>query len=62
MGIITPRSNKPNFDNNCNSIEMLFDDNNNYTFTNSKYFDISELNTLNDKANCFQILHLNIKH
>ena len=51
MGIITPRSNKPNFDNNCNSIEMLFDDNNNYTFTNSKYFDISELNTLNDKAN-----------
>ena len=53
MGIITPRSNKPNFDNNCNSIEIPFDYNNHHPFTNSKYFDINELNTLNDKANCF---------
>ena len=57
--IITPRSSKTNFYNNCNSIEMLFDDNDHHTFINSKY-DINELNALNNKVNYFGILHLNI--
>ena len=59
--IITPRSTKTVFFfNNCNSIEMPFDDNDHHTFINSKYFDINELNALNNKANYFGILHLNI--
>ena len=39
---------------------MPFDDNDHHTFINSKYFDINELNALNNKANYFGILHLNI--
>ena len=60
--IITPRSTKTVFFffNNCNSIEMPFDDNDHHTFINSKYFDNNELNALNNKANYFGILHLNI--
>ena len=58
--IITPRSTKTNFYNNCNSIEMPFDDNNHHTFINSKYYNINELNALNNKVNYFGILHLNI--
>ena len=58
--IITPRSTKTNFYNNCNSIEMPFDDNDHHTFINSKYYDINELNTLNNKSNYFGILHLNM--
>ena len=58
--IITPRSSKTNFYNNCNSIEMPFDDNDHHTFINSKYYDINELNALNNKVNYFGILHLNI--
>ena len=44
--IMTPRSTKTNFYNNCNSIEMPFDDNDHHTFSNSKYCDINELNAL----------------
>ena len=58
--IITPRSAKTNFYNNCNSMEIPFDDNDHRTFINSKYYDINELNALNNKANYFGILHLNI--
>ena len=42
----TPRSNKTNFYNNCNSIEIPFDNNDQQTFINSKYYDINELNAL----------------
>ena len=59
--IITPRSTKTNFYNNCNSIEMPFDDNNHHTFINSKYYDINEMNVLNNKANYFGIAFLS-KH
>ena len=58
--IITPRSTKTNFYNNCNLIEMPFDDNGHLTFINSKYYNTNELNALNNKANYFGILHLNI--
>ena len=58
--IITPRSTKTNFYNNCNSIKMPFDDNDHHTFINSKYYNINELNALNNKGNYFGILHLNI--
>ena len=58
--IITPRSTKTNFYKDCNSIEMPFDDNDHHTFINSKYYDINELNTLNNKSNYFGILHLNM--
>ena len=58
--IITPRSNKTNFYNNCNSIEMPFDDSDHNTFINPKHYDINELNSLNNKANYFRNLHLNI--
>ena len=58
--IITSRSTKTNFYDNCNFIEIPFDDNDYYTFINSKYYDINELNALNSKANYFGILHLNI--
>ena len=58
--VITPRSSKTNFYNNCNSIEMPFDDNDHHTFINSKYYNINELNALNNKVNYFGILHLNI--
>ena len=37
--IITPRSNRSNFYNNCNSIEMPLDDNDHHTFINSKHYD-----------------------
>ena len=47
--IITPRSNKTNFYNNFNSIELSFDDNGHHTFINSKYYDINELNAPNNK-------------
>ena len=50
--IITPKSTK------TNSIEMPFDDY--HTFINSKYYHINELNALNNKANYFGILRLNI--
>ena len=39
---------------------MPFDDNDHHTFVNSKYYDINELNALNNKVNYFGILHLNI--
>ena len=55
--IITPRSNKTNFHSNYNSIEMPYD---HYTFLNSKYYVIDKLNILNNMANYFRILHLNI--
>ena len=58
--IIIPRSNKTNFYNNCNSIEMSFDENDHHTFVISKYYDINGLNALNNKAMYFGILHLNI--
>ena len=58
--IITPRSNKTNFYNNCNSIEMPLDDSDHNTFINPKHYDINELNSLNNKANYFRNLHLNI--
>ena len=58
--VITFRSTKTNFYNNCNFIEMPFDDNDHHTFINSKYYDINELNAVNSKANYFGILHLNI--
>ena len=37
---IIPRSTKTKFYNNCNSIEMPFDDSDHHTFINSKYYDI----------------------
>ena len=49
--IITPRGSKTNFYNNCNSIEMPFDDNDHHTFINSKYYNINELSALNNKVN-----------
>ena len=58
--IITSRSTKTNFYNNCNSIEMPFNDNDHHTFINSKHCDINELNSLNNKANYFGIHNLNI--
>ena len=59
--IITPRSNKANFYNNRNYIEMPFDDNDHHTLINSKQHDlINERNALNNKANYFGILYLNI--
>ena len=58
--MITPRSTKTNFYNNCNSIEIPFDGNQHHTFINSKYYDIGEQNALNNKGNYFGILHLNI--
>ena len=42
--IITPRSTKTNFYNNCKSIEIPFDDNDHHTFIDSKCYDINELN------------------
>ena len=39
---------------------MPFDDNGHLTFINSKYYNTNELNALNNKANYFGILHLNI--
>ena len=51
---------KTDFYNNCDSIEMPFDDSDHHTFINSKYYDINELNALNNRANYFGILHLNI--
>ena len=39
---------------------MSFDDNDHHTFINSKYYDINDLNALNNKGNYFGILHLNI--
>ena len=58
--IITPRSNETKFCNNCNSIEMPFDGSDHHTIINSNYYNINELNALNNKANYFGILHLNI--
>ena len=37
---IIPRSTKTKFYNNCNSIEVPFDDSDHHTFINSKYYDI----------------------
>ena len=39
---------------------MPFHDNDHHTFVNSKYYDINEFNTLNNKVNYIVILHLNI--
>ena len=39
---------------------MPFDDNDHHTFINSKYYNINELNALNNKGKYFGILHLNI--
>ena len=58
--IITPNSNKIDFYNSCNSIEVPFDDDNHHILINSKYFNINESNTLKRKENHFGILHLNI--
>ena len=52
--IVTPRSTKTTF------ITTVIDNNDNHTFINSKQYNISELNALNNKANYFEILHLNI--
>ena len=41
--IITPNSNKSDFYNSCNSIEVPFDDDNHHILINSKYFNINEL-------------------
>ena len=41
---------------------MPFNDNDHHTFINSKYYDINELNALNNKGNYFGILHLNIAY
>ena len=57
--LITPIGTKTNSYNNCNSTEMPFDDNDRQIFVNSKYYDINELNALNNKANYCRILHLN---
>ena len=39
---------------------MLLDDNDHHAFINSTYYNINKLNSLNNKANYFGILHLNI--
>ena len=39
---------------------MPFDDNDHHSFINSKYYNINELNALNNKGNYLEILHLNI--
>ena len=41
-------------------MEMPFDDNDHHTFINSKYYNVNELDALNNKANYFGILHLHI--
>ena len=38
--IITPNSNKSDFYNSCNSLEVPFDDDNHHILINSKYFSI----------------------
>ena len=58
--IITPNSNKSDFYNSCNSIEVPFDDDNHHILINSKYLNIDEINTLKTKENHFGTLHLNI--
>ena len=58
--IIAPRSNITIFYNCCNSIELPFDDNDHHSFINSTCYHINELNALNNKANYFGILRLNI--
>ena len=58
--IITPNSNKIDFYNSCNSIEVPFNDDNHHILINSKYFNVNEINTLKRKENHFGILHLNI--
>ena len=57
--IITPNSNKSDFYNNCNSIEVHFDDSQYHILINSKSFNINEINALKIKKNHFGILHLN---
>ena len=46
----TLNSNKSDFYNSWNSIEVLFDDDNHHILINSKYFNINETNTLKTKA------------
>ena len=58
--IIIPNSNKSDFYNSCNSIEVPFDDDNHHILINSKYFNINEIKALKTKENHFGILHLNI--
>ena len=58
--IIIPNSNKSDFYNSCNSIEVPFADDNRNILINSKYFNINEINALKTKENHFGILHLNI--
>ena len=58
--VITSRSSKINFCNNCNSIEMYLDESDHQIFINSKCHDVNELNVINNKVNYFWILHLNI--
>ena len=58
--ISTPDSNKNYFYNSCNSIEILFDNDDHHMFINLKYFNINELNALQTKQIYFGILHLNI--
>ena len=58
--IITPNSNKSDFYDSCNSIEVPFNDDNHHIFINSKYFNINEINSLKAKENHFGMLHLNI--
>ena len=55
--IIIPNSNKSDFYNSCNSIEVPFDDDNHHIFIDSKYFNINEINALKTKENHFGILH-----
>ena len=58
--IIIPNSNKSDFYNSCNSIEVPVDDDNHHILINSKYFNINEIKALKTKENHFGILHLNI--
>ena len=51
--INTPTSNKSDFYNSCNSIEVPFDDDNHQILINSKYFTINEINTLKNKRKPF---------
>ena len=57
---VTPDSNKSNFCNSCNSIELPFDDDVHHVFMDSKYFNTNEINALRTKENQFNIRQLHI--
>ena len=58
--IMTTKSNKSDFYNSWNSIEVPFDHDNHHILINSKYFNINEINALKTKENHFGILRLSI--